>query len=131
MLNVVVGGLSALDRMRLEVFQGDPFQSGRMRRFQVNRRSHSALQRVPPATDAKAPAITDLKTWKAPFRVRRDKVVAVEDREIQEVSSRDHADGMQADVLRSCATEAIAIESGHRIAATRFEICSEDVGRHD
>jgi hypothetical protein len=116
--------------MCLKIFQGDPFQCGRVGRFQVHRGSHSTLERVSPASDAKAPAIADLKTRKAPFFVRCDKVVAVEDREIQKVSSRDHADGMQANVLRTRAAEAIAIKPGHRISATRFEICSEHVGGH-
>jgi 2'-5' RNA ligase len=38
---------------------------------------------------------------------------------------------MQSNIFRAGATEAVAKKSGHRIAATTFEVSSEDVARHD
>src|SRR5438046_8769342 len=37
---------------------------------------------------------------------------------------------MQSDIFRASATKAVAKKTGHRIAATTFEVGSQDVGRH-
>jgi hypothetical protein len=48
----------------------------------------------------------------------RDKIIAREDGEIEEVSRRFHADGMLANIFHARAAIAVAKKSCHRIAAT-------------
>ena len=63
--------------------------------------------------------------------MRRYQIVPVEHGEIEKLARDLHANGVQAGIFRSGATIAVAIKSGHRIAAATFQFCSENIGRHD
>src|ERR671931_394211 len=62
--------------------------------------------------------------------MRRYKIVSVEHREIEKFLRRFYADCMKPDVFRSGAAKSIAIKSGHGIATTTFQFCSEYVSGH-
>src|SRR5439155_9862626 len=75
--------------------------------------------------------IARLESGEAPFRMRRDQIVSVENREIQEFARDFDADSMQSNVFRAGATKAVAIKTGDRIATATFQFASENVGGHE
>jgi hypothetical protein len=97
--------------VRLQIFQGDKLQGRRMRRFEIDGRSDAALQGITPSSNAQAPAISGLQTWESPFGMGRDKVVAIENGEIEEVSGDFNANGMQPGVFGAGATEAVPVKT--------------------
>jgi hypothetical protein len=88
------------------------------------------IKRSFPACDADAPLIAGLKSRKAPFRMWRDEIVAVEHREIQEFARDLDAYGVQPEIIRASAAKAVAIKSSHRIAAAALQFRSKNVRRH-
>ena len=101
-----------------------------MRRFEIYRRGTIVIERGFPTRDAHAPFITWLQTGKSPFRMWRDQIVPVQDREVEKFLRHLHADGVLAEILRAGSTIAIAIKPGYRVATTTSQICAEDIGRH-
>src|SRR5580693_6205451 len=104
-----------------------------MRGFKIDRRGSPALERFFPARDTNTPAIAWFQPGKAPFGMRGDEVVSIEHGKIQELTCHLNANRMQSGVFGAGATIPVAIESGHRIAATAFQFCSKNVrwhGRH-
>lgn len=101
-----------------------------MRCFQIYFSGEAAFQRRGPASDADAPFIARLHSRKSILRSGRHQIVSVQDREIEEVSINQDTDGVKTDVFRTGAAIAIAIKSGHRIAATAAQLCTEDVSGH-
>ena len=88
--------------------------------FKIDRGRTIVIKCAFPARDANAPLVAGLKSGKAPFRMWRDEIVAVEHREIQEFARDLNAYGVQPEIFRASAAEAVAIKSGHRIAAAGF-----------
>src|SRR5580700_3030874 len=101
-----------------------------MRGFKIDRRGSPALERFFPARDTNTPAIAWFQPGKAPFGMRGDEVVSIEHGKIQELTCHLNANRMQSGVFGTGATIPIAIESGHRIAATAFQFCSKNVRWH-
>ena len=121
---------SLFERVRLKFFKGDELERRTMRCFKVNRGRAVVIKRVFPARDAHAPFVTRLESRKTEFWMRRDQVIAVEHREIQKLLSDLHADGMLADIIRTCPTKTVAIEAGQWIATTTLQFCPENIRRH-
>src|SRR5262249_39032584 len=85
---------------------------------------------VLPARHAHAPFLARLQSGESPFRMRSDKIISIEHREIEKLLCHFHADRMKPDVFRSGAAKTIAVKSSHRIATTTFQFGSQNVGRH-
>src|SRR5438105_4119445 len=81
----------------------------------IDRAGAIVIERSFPACDADAPFVAGLQSWEAPFRVRRDQIVSVEDREVEKLLRDLHADRVQPNIVRAGATKAVAIKSCHRI----------------
>ncbi len=88
------------------------------------------IKRSFPARDADAPFVARLQSGEPTFGSRCDQIVSIEHREIEKLACDFHANRVQPDIFRPSATESVAIESGHWIAATTFEFASENVGGH-
>jgi hypothetical protein len=65
-----------------------------MRRLQINRRRDSTLQRVNPSSDTKTPSISWFQAGKSPLRMGGDKVVTIENGEIEKVAGDLDANSM-------------------------------------
>ena len=101
-----------------------------MRGFKIDRSGAVVIKRAFPARDANAPFIAWLQSGETPFRTRRDQIVSVEDREVEKLPRDFNANRVQPNIFWTRSTKAVAIKSGHRIAATTFEFGSQDVSRH-
>ena len=101
-----------------------------MRCFKINRRGAIMVQRAFPARDAYAPLVARFQSRETPFRMRRDKVISVEHREIEKFLRHFYADGVKPNVFRSRAAKTVAVKSGHRIATTTFQLASQNIRRH-
>src|SRR5215470_6965657 len=88
------------------------------------------IKRAFPARDADTPLVAGLQSRKTPLGTRRHQVVSVQYREIQKFFCHLHADRVLAYVFRSCSAKAVAIKTGHRIAATTFQFRSQNIRRH-
>src|SRR5947208_12887923 len=62
--------------------------------------------------------------------MRRDQVVPIEHGKIQKLLCDLNANGVLPDIFRTCSTKAVAVESGHRVATTTFQFCSQNIRRH-
>ena len=89
------------------------------------------IQRAFPARHAHAPFVTRLQSGEAPFRMRRDEIVSVENREIQEFARDLNAHRVQPEIFRASAAEAVAIKAGHRVATTTFQFRSQNIRGHE
>ena len=116
--------------VRFQVLERHEFQGGVVRCFQIDGGRDSAPERVSPTRDTKTPAITRLEPGKAPFRVGRNQVVAIENREIQKIARDLNTNRVQANVFRTGPAEAVSIKTRERVAAAGFQFCSENVRRH-
>ncbi len=101
-----------------------------MRRFEIDRRGATAIERGLPTSHADTPAVARLQTRKTPLRDRRDEIVSIENGEIEKFLGHFHANRVQPDVFRPGAAITVAVESRYRIAATAAQVGSQDVGRH-
>ena len=99
--------------------------------FKIDRSGTPVIKCSFPARDANTPLIARLESGEAPFRMRRDQIVSVENREIQEFARDFDADSMQPNIFRSGSTKAVAIKTGDRIATATFQFASENVGGHE
>ena len=79
------------------------------------------IQRAFPARHAHTPFVARLQSGETPFRMRRDKIVSIEHREVEKLLRDFYTNRMQPDIFRSGAAKSIAIESGHRVATTTFQ----------
>jgi hypothetical protein len=102
-----------------------------VRCFKIDRCGAIMVERRLPACDANAPAIARFKSGKSPFRMWRNQIVAIEHREIEEIARGLNANGVQPDVFGTGTAITVTIKSGHRIAATTFQFCSENIREHD
>ena len=84
-----------------------------------------------PPRDANAPLIAWLQSGEAPLRVRRDEIVSVEHREIQEFARGLNAHCVQPEIFRASTAEAVAIKAGHRVATTTFQFRSQNIRGHE
>ena len=74
-----------------------------------------------------APAVTRRQSREAVLRSRSGEVVSYAPLVLEELG-RDHgADGVAADVCRSCATATIAKEASQRVRAARFQVAIKNV----
>src|SRR5437870_6016133 len=101
-----------------------------MRGFKVNRSRAIVIQRAFPARHAHAPFVSRLQSGEAPFRMRRDKIVSVEHREIEKFLRDFYTDRMKANVFLSRSTKSVPVKSSHGIAATTFQFSSKNIRRH-
>jgi hypothetical protein len=101
-----------------------------MRCFQYYWRGDVMFKCVLPAGHTHAPFIAGLEARKTPLRMRRNQIVSIEHREIEELPRRLDANGMQTNVFRTSPTISIAKEAGHWIAAAALEFGSQNVCRH-
>src|SRR5438876_145171 len=88
------------------------------------------IERVFPAGDAHAPFVARFQSRETPLRMRRDQVVPIEHGKIQKLLCDLNADSVLADIFRTCSTKAVTVESGHRVATTTFQFCSQNIRRH-
>jgi predicted enzyme related to lactoylglutathione lyase len=116
--------------MRLELFQRDKLKRRYVCRFEIDRGGAAVIEGIFPSRNAYAPLVAGFQTGEAEFRAWRNEVVAVEHRKIQELLCDFHAHGMPAEIFRACPAKTVAIKSGHRITATTFQFCSQNIGRH-
>jgi hypothetical protein len=117
--------------VRLEIFQADELEDRRMRRLQIDRRGPVVLHRRFPAGHTHAPFVARLQPGKAPLRMGRDQVVAVEHGEIEEIAGALHANRVKADIFRAGPAKAIPIKPGQRISAAAFQLGSENIRGHE
>jgi hypothetical protein len=101
-----------------------------VRSLEINRRRDPAFERLFPARNANAPAITRLQARKTPLPMRSDQIVPHQDRVIEKVTCHLRANCMQANVLRSGPAITVAIKSGRRLPATGAQLTPENVRRH-
>src|ERR1017187_3397074 len=101
-----------------------------MRGFKIDRRGSAPLERFLPARDANTPAIARFQSGEAPLGMRCNEVVSIEYGKIQKLASHLNANRVQTGVFGAGATIPVAIESGHRIAATAFQFCSKNIRWH-
>src|ERR1035437_433368 len=101
-----------------------------MGRLQIHRRGAPGLQGIAPPRHTKAPAVAGFEPRETPFRMRRYQVIAIQNREIEEIACDLDTDGVQADILRTGASKSVAIKSGHGITATALKLGSQNIGRH-
>jgi len=87
--------------VRLQIFERNEFQRGRMRRFEVDRRRDAAAQRFFVTRGAEAPFVARLQAGKIPFRMRRHQIVPLKDRIIQEFARDLTQTVLLPDVIRS------------------------------
>ena len=97
--------------VRFQVLERHEFQGGGVRGFQVDGGRDSAPQRVSPTRYTKTPAITRFEPGKAPFRVRRHQVVAIEHREIQEIARDLNTNSVLANIFWTGPAEAVSIKT--------------------
>ena len=102
-----------------------------MRCFEVDRRGPVVIEGGFPAGHANTPAISRFQPGESPFRPGRDQIVAIEHGKIEELARHQHANGMQAGVLRSGPAISVAIKPGQGIAAAALQFGSENVGGHE
>src|SRR5207249_11691285 len=100
-----------------------------MRGFKVNRSRAIVIQSAFPARHAHAPFVTRLQTGEAPFRMRRDKVVSIEHREIEKFLGDFHADRMKDNVFRDRSTKSVPVKSSHRILPRIFQFSAKNIDR--
>src|SRR5437016_4098035 len=112
---------SLFERVRLKFFKGDELERRTMRCFKVNRGRAVVIKRVFPARDAHAPFVTRFESRKSVFWMRRDQVIPIKHRKIQKLLSDLHANGMLAEIFRTCSAKTVAVESRQRIATTTFQ----------
>jgi hypothetical protein len=101
-----------------------------MRRFEIDGRGATALERRFPTRDANAPTISRFEARKTPFGHGCHEIVPVEDREIEKFFSYLHANGVKPKVFGPRAAISVSIESRQRITATATQVRAENVGRH-
>jgi len=114
--------------MRLQFFEVNELEGGRMRRLQVHWRRDASLQRLLPARHAKAPAVALLQAGKVGMRC--DEVIAARTGESEEHLRHACANRVQPRVTWTSAAIAIAVEACTRIAAAAAQVCAQDICRH-
>ncbi len=107
-------------RVRLQFLQRDEFERRGVGCFKIDRGRAVVIERAFPARDAHAPFVARSESGEAEFRTRRDEIIAIEHGIIQKLLRDFDADGMQADVFRTCSTKTVAVEPSHRAATTTF-----------
>lgn len=83
-----------------------------MGRLQPDRRHNSRVIRLLPAVDANAPVVTRLQTGESEFRMRRNQVITNGGLVLQKLVIYQHANGVLANVVRTCVALSIAIVPG-------------------
>jgi hypothetical protein len=101
-----------------------------MSRFEIDWRGDPMLERFFPPGHADAPFVAWLEARELPLRVRRDEIVAIQHREVEELPRHLCADRVQTNIAGTGLAEPVAIKPGQRITAAGLEIGTEDVGRH-
>jgi hypothetical protein len=116
-----------LHRVRLQFFERNKLERGGVSGFQINRSGQTSLERSFPARDTDAPFVARFQTREAPFRMRRDQIVSIQDGEIQKLARHLHADGVLTNILSAGATITVAVKTGERVAAATLQFRSENV----
>jgi 2'-5' RNA ligase len=126
------GSFKALFRhgVRLEIFEVDEFQHGRMCCLKINRRRPAVIERALPASNANTPAVTGFQPGKTPFRHRRHEIVAIEHRKIEKLLGDFDTDRVKSEILGTGAAITVPVKSSQRITTAATEVGSENVGWH-
>jgi hypothetical protein len=98
--------------------------------FKIDRGGAVMVERIFPARDAHAPFIARFEPRETPLRMRRDQVVSIEHGKIQKLLCDLNANGVLTDILGTCSTKAVAIESGHWILTTTSQFFSQNIRWH-
>lgn len=101
-----------------------------MGRAQVNRGSHSAIERFFPTLHAYAPLVARFQAGKIPFRMRSNQVVTLQDGEIEKLARHHRAHRVKTDVARTRFAKSVTIKASQRIAATTFQFLSKHICGH-
>ena len=102
-----------------------------MRRLEINRRRHTALQRLLIPRGTKAPFVAWLQAREIPLRVGRDQVVALENRVIEEFARHFYANRVHTDVFRTGPAISIPVKTSERLSAAATEFGSKNVRQHE
>lgn len=108
-------------RVREELFEGDVVERGGVGGLQVDGGSDVVVERLAPAIGAETPAISWLEAGEAPLRAGGDEIVALREREVEELFGHGGADDMFAAIVIVGATEAVAEEPCLGAHATAFQ----------
>jgi predicted enzyme related to lactoylglutathione lyase len=98
--------------------------------FEINRGGAVVIKRAFPARHAHAPFVAGFESGEAEFQMRRNQIISIEHREIEKLLGNFHANRVEANIFRASAAKAIAVESGHRVTTTTFQLCPQNIGRH-
>src|SRR5438093_818935 len=98
-----------------------------MRRGEHNGRGNACLVGLTPRGRTYTPAIAGLETRKVVFGHRRDQIVALRARKLEELGGHLHADDMQAVILGPGVATTVAVETGAGCVGARGQRSAEDV----
>ena len=85
--------------MRLQLFERDELDRGRVCRLEIHGRRNATLQRFLITRRAKTPFVTRLEPGKIPLGMRGNQIVSLKDRVIEKFTRHLYADRMLPDVL--------------------------------
>jgi hypothetical protein len=122
---------SALDRVGLQLFEGDELDRGRVRRLKVHGRRDPAPQRLLITRGAKTPFVAGLETGKTPLGMRRHQIVALKNRIVEKFARHLHANRVLTNVIRTSPAISVPIKSSKGIATTTAELSPKNVRQHD
>ena len=98
--------------------------------FEINRGGAVVIKGAFPARHAHAPFVAGFESGEAEFRARRNQIISIEHREIEKLLGNFHANRVEANIFRASAAKAIAVEPGHRLKTTTFQLCPQNIRRH-
>jgi len=98
--------------------------------FEINRGGAVVIKGAFPARHAHAPFVAGCESGEAEFRARRNQIISIEHREIEKLLGNFHANRVEANIFRASAAKAIAVETGHRLKTTTFQLCPQNIRRH-
>ena len=116
--------------MGLEIFEGNEFERGGMRRLEIDRRGAMGFEGRFPTGHTNTPFVSRFESWKAPLRDGRDQVVSIEDRKIEKLTGDLHANSVQTHVFGSGSAITVAKKSGYGITAATLQLGAQNVGWH-
>jgi hypothetical protein len=101
-----------------------------MGRFEIDWGGDPALERFFPSGHADTPFVAWLQSRELPLRMRGDKIVAVQHREVEELSRHLCANCVQASIAGTGLAKAVAIKPRQRFSAAGLQFGAENVGGH-
>jgi hypothetical protein len=89
-----------------------------MGRFEIDRRGTAAVKSGLPAGHTNTPAVPRFQSRETPLGHWGYQIVPIQDREIEELFGHFHADRVETDVLRACATISVPVKSSQGAAVS-------------